>query len=61
MKTYRMIGTILMILLASGDCCTAETGMTRWFSCGIGFWRTCVPTPDSALPAPPRTDDEQAA
>ena len=61
MKTYCMIGTILMILLASGDYCTAETGMTRWFSCGIGFWRPCVPTPDSALPASPRTDDEQAA
>ena len=61
MKTYCMIGTILMILLASSDYCTAETGMTRWFSCGIGFWHPCVPTPDSALPASPRTDDEQAA
>ena len=33
----------------------AETGMARWFSCGIGFWGPCVPPPDPAPPAPPRS------
>ena len=31
----------------------AESGMARWFSCGIGFWRPCVPAPEPALPASP--------
>lgn len=63
MKTCVIVGVVLMTIMTIADVeyGAAETGMTRWFSCGIGFWRPCVPTPDPVLTAPPRTDAEQSA
>jgi len=42
----------LVLILGGPARGIAEGGMTRWFSCGIGFWRPCVPAPESAPPVP---------
>jgi protein-disulfide isomerase len=42
----------LVLILASPVLGIAESGMTRWFSCGIGFWRPCVPAPEAEPPVP---------
>ena len=44
--------SLLLILIGPAQG-VAESGMARWFSCGIGFWRPCVPAPDPAQQAPP--------
>jgi len=48
------VRTVLLLILVSPAHGGAETGMARWFSCGIGFWRPCVPEPETlqhVLPA----------
>jgi len=43
----------LLLILVSPVSSVAESGMARWFSCGIGFWRPCVPAPEPAQHEPP--------
>jgi thiol-disulfide isomerase/thioredoxin len=42
----------LLLILGGPALGIAEGEMTRWFSCGIGFWRPCVPEPESVPQAP---------
>lgn len=44
---------ILLVFLVSPANAIAEGGMARWFSCGIGFWRPCEPTPEPVQHVPP--------
>ena len=61
MRRRGIVGVVLLMILADVENSAAENGMTRWFSCGIGFWRPCMPTPDPVSTAPPRTDAEQTS
>ena len=36
----------LLLILVYHTHAVADAAMTRWFSCGIGFWRPCVPVPE---------------
>jgi hypothetical protein len=43
----------LLLICVSPAHAVAEAGMARWFSCGIGFWRPCVPAPEPPQQLPP--------
>lgn len=47
------IVSMLVVLVMVSPAGATETGMARWFSCGIGFWGPCVVPPDP-LPSTPR-------
>lgn len=49
MNTGWCVRVSLLLILVSPVPSVAESGMARWFSCGIGFWRPCVPSPEPAL------------
>ena len=47
------MGMSLVLLLSRPTEGLADSGMARWFSCGIGFWRPCEPTPEPLQRVPP--------
>ena len=42
----------LLLILVGPAQGVAESSMARWFSCGIGFWRPCVPGPEPVPQVP---------
>lgn len=53
MSVGLLTGMSLVLLLSRPTEGLADSGMARWFSCGIGFWRPCVPGPEPPQHVPP--------
>jgi thiol-disulfide isomerase/thioredoxin len=58
-RPFLVLGAVGVLALSAGRSAAAETGMTRWFSCGIGFWRPCGPSSDPVAVSP--TSEEEGA